>query len=913
MLDNRIYFRPSVIIFVDETGEHIRGQLDPLLAFLDTPLRRCVGLIQYPIGPDEARAWFASDLDEDQATTGSLGAVARRILHNVHLNEHVQDIQDAGYWMANTRPQVFIVGHADSVYISEVLQVVRKQVRNLGLATEVCYVLSRWRGNITGALPLLDDVPTPAINWAEREVPDFCYLYEDIMLHPVSNTVTLKQSHYAAAEAIFSLIATGITSQFAFAQQVHNSAQLNGYEQVGTLSTSMVIFPRPEVQRYCSAQLANDLLDQWREDIRQSRNSDRERERRREQARAAIAELQKWLEDSQIRPGTELIFERRKPDPSKDDQPRVTARPTRWPNLLVGLRGVNSLPDSDRQDVLSIYQRLENESRKIFRIFEYKSVNDEYRHHRHTARTWAEIAYRRAGTALSTFQSWDGVATPAWKIASDRTSKGIKYTIDQIWPINQNGLNGLELAQVFIDEYDDKSAELFHLLSVWRRAHSDTYEDTLSQYERIAEGVWSVQPGQSQISGHGNRNSGGQAGPTGRINGANQGANGSQSLPNNNAAGGILGLAPTEASQYQHLSDREESIAENLGRRVTWEQSRVPSRLNLAAAGVMVVPLLMLTILSLFPSLALTPLLLLGIFAGIITAIGLGSWGFYRFHQRNMIWAQKELLRFYCCVYAHRCEQREDHLRRLVMGPLRRRVQAMRERLDDMNSFINALRTNLNKIATDTHDELFSSPAADRDVFVGNGTRLQKKGPFAKNTLDDFAKQILRERLKNKIPEHHPAILKNQLLASFQGYSQSIIEMNDQEAEKYIYDFAESVVTQYIKEGPLVNIDAALEAEETWDYVFSRIRAVYRARVGMQEPELAFICGRRADLERGKKYIKNKQREAILVNTDTVDKLDWLLVAGFFRDRAPSPGALDSERLFPKKQPSGAPNSPGVV
>src|SRR6266851_4895323 len=142
MLDNRIYFRPSVVIFVDETGEHIREQLDPLLAFLDSPLRRCVGLIQYPIRLDEARAWFASDTDEDQATTGSLGAVARSILHNVHLNEHVQDIQDAGYWMANTRPQVFIVGHANSVYISEVLQVVRKQLRNLGLATEVCYVLS---------------------------------------------------------------------------------------------------------------------------------------------------------------------------------------------------------------------------------------------------------------------------------------------------------------------------------------------------------------------------------------------------------------------------------------------------------------------------------------------------------------------------------------------------------------------------------------------------------------------------------------------------------------------------------------------------------------------------------------------------------------------------------------------------
>jgi hypothetical protein len=81
----------------------------------------------------------------------------------------------------------------------------------------------------------------------------------------------------------------------------------------------------------------------------------------------------------------------------------------------------------------------------------------------------------------------------------------------------------------------------------------------------------------------------------------------------------------------------------------------------------------------------------------------------------------------------------------------------------------------------------------------------------------------------------------------------------------------------------------------------------------MQEPELAFICGRRVDLERGKKYIKNKQREAIPVNTDTVDKLDWLLVAGFFRDRAPSPGALDPNVLFPKKQTAGAPNSLGGV
>src|SRR6266568_2287412 len=153
-----LQFRPSLLIFVDEEGEHIHNHFSPakLLASLEPPLRQGVGLIRVQVSPDivsmnpedslrgiplslENDGRFPVDMPTEE---GPLEYVITETLRGVQLSRRLDALDRAGYPVPEWRTQIFIVGHAESDLMAEVFKLVRRLLDRNNFDTHVCYVLS---------------------------------------------------------------------------------------------------------------------------------------------------------------------------------------------------------------------------------------------------------------------------------------------------------------------------------------------------------------------------------------------------------------------------------------------------------------------------------------------------------------------------------------------------------------------------------------------------------------------------------------------------------------------------------------------------------------------------------------------------------------------------------------------------
>jgi len=217
----------------------------------------------------------------------------------------------------------------------------------------------------------------------------------------------------------------------------------------------------------------------------------------------------------------------------------------------------------------------------------------------------------------------------------------------------------------------------------------------------------------------------------------------------------------------------------------------------------------------------------------------------------------------------------------------------MRDKLEDLYPFIQTIQNDLEERATTTRQRLFDSPGSVRDIFVANGERLQKE---KRNTLEDFASQITKLRVKEPVADWHqtPQDMKKHLITLFRSQRESLMEMNEEQALRQIYEFTLNVNRPYFK-GPLVDIQSALDKEDIWREALDRVEnPLYRAQVGIREPQFRFICGREADISRGIRYIPADAYPVMLS-----DAHEWVLIAAFFRGGLPR--ALNVDTLFPHK------------
>jgi hypothetical protein len=922
-----LQFRPSLLIFVDEEGEHIHNHFSPakLLASLEPPLRQGVGLIRVQVSPDivsmnpedslrgiplslENNGGFPVDMPTEE---GPLEYVITETLRGVQLSRRLDALDRAGYPVPEWRTQIFIVGHAESDLMAEVFKLVRRLLDRNNFDTHVCYVLSGFPQSLKreqnkhpdpkqdaaldqdaaaqdtiqqnaaatppptsggasstsststvsaslGGTPAAGIGRTSKIPWGDLELANFCYLYEDRMTYPAVAFVTRNECDYAAAAGLFALIATGMTATSQFRQELDPRRNPTDYDRIGTMSTSMIMFPRAYVRAYCSAQLGADLMDQWIKDIETGSISGSELDNQRAEAKRAVSNIERWLKDSEPRPG------------ANGDEPLNDDEGSRWPTLAILRR--ESLPPEDQLR----YRRLRDQTRYLFELFSYEAIATTYKDSRKRDDLWVRFAVQRADNAVGVFSKWDQVATMAWEVAHVEVCRQVRDTLDHIWPSSSNGIR---LARVYIDELDDRLGQLANQLGNWRESHKHDYEEAIKDFAMAARGPWDNK-GQSIV---GDKDPGAQQlkpvgaakGGVGNAGGPVIFGEGAEAQENRNQA----------AAVFQHMPRREREIADRLGQRVLWKQSLVPKLPVLIAMESIVAPLLAIILWGmlwkLFPILMNRPIwfTLVPVLLVAVALITLGNEIFRRRLRKDVKEAREDLLKFYRRYFAYRCEVREDFLRLRLMGPLRRRVQRMRERLDSMNDFLGDVREGLEEEATQADHDLFNGPSASRDIFIANGERLEQVGS---NTLEQFAGHLALQRRRNPVQIWHRTReeMRDELLRVLVQHPRSIIdmdEMNEEDAQEFINNFTQAIVEAYLR-GPLVDIHAALDKPEIWQNVqFRAQRALYGAHVGAREPQMLFICGRNFDLAQGRPYIPN---EANLVETRNPE---WLLVAAFFR------------------------------
>lgn len=901
-------FRPSLVLFIDETGALICEQLRSIMHFtgFDPVLCESVALLLVDSASQSAtRVDLGKTPSDDQTEQEkeTLSALIESALRDVQDDLHIQHITAAGYPMPNTRTQIFIVGDAHSPELARVLETVYNRLLKAGLTTLVCYVINAFRQRqITGSLTdsLLEDAEEPeepdGLDFAiERNLPGFCYLYEDKLNYPTPAFVSKQASYYATAEAIFALIATSLTTEPFFATQMQIGAPLGRYENVGSLSTSLIVFPRISILEFCSARLGIILMEQWHQDLRNQHTSNDELDRLQERARRRVEDIREWIKDSARRPLTDSLKKHTNLRQEENAEDALLC-----PTLHILLRVTPpqkgdiitdevSQAEQQRQDYHQhrMYRNLQEETEKLFLLFWPDDINEEYRQRRRRFANWTRLVLQRGNRAVQAWNDWDKRATRAWNRAADRINTEIKEFIDYLWSRDQNGF---DVATIYVNELDEQIASLYNDLSNWRVEHEESYQQFLTLFELMAEnGAWAT-PNTLLNGPAGNATA--QAHPT--MRGVNQDSSTATDGTSAGNAGNILGINPTPTqSASLHLPAREERIVQNLEQRITWHQDRIPAIPTQIVVAIPFILALVLSFFALFPWIPRTALDIT--IASVLASILIGSihWMFRLRYILRVEECKEDLLIFYRRYYAHRCELSEDKLRRNVLGPLRRKVQAINERLNNLQQFVQEARQTLDEQARRVQEELFNSPAGLRDIFVANGERLQR---IQRNTLADFAAQISKLRIKEPLEEWHrsAANLKRQLIQNFRQQSESLMEMSDEETLEQIRAFASNVTSPYLK-GPLVELQTALDKPDIWMEALERAEnPLYQAQVGTKEPKFSFICGRDFDIDRGVPYIPNDAYPVRISDTQ-----EWVLLAAFFRGGLPT--TINPDILFPEK------------
>lgn len=897
-------FRPSLIICVGKSGEQIGLHLKAIARFagLDPVLCQSIAMLQVPEGSDTAVPIPLGDSFADERTPqqeDTLENLVEMALKNVQAHRRIQEIITAGYPVPNPRTQIYIVGDPSVAWLAKVLQIVERKLEKIGFSTLVSYVLSAYQmrqktGPLDASSPLLEQSYPPASSSTPltgRVVANFCYLYEDMLAHPVPTFVSEPESHYAAAEALFALIVTGLTTEPFFEEMMRLSTTFSNYDNVGSLSTSLIVFPRATVLDYCSARLGVTLMSQWLRDLHELLIPESKQRELQEQAQRTAQNIEGWIKDRRERPLAN--------GPKQHDEKNIS----RWPELDILKRESQMLkeivPSSEqtateqkvlRNEQIRLHRRLHEETEALFELFWTDDIKNEYERKRRLFDTWTELVYQQAGKAVDAYKDWDKVTTQAWNLAANRISQEIKYTVDQLWSSDETGF---ELATIYVDELDDSLGKLAMRQGWWRAEHERSYKEALQTFEKLSNGEWVVPEDESNIIG--TQAGGGPAQATPTMKGQGIGVNTNTGVNTPPGGGAIIGAAAPNTAVYQHLPPDEERIAQRLEQRILWLQSRIPPLPTQITVATPFILALVLSILAV-PIIPKTPLWIAAVTAFVSLLVGGAHWFFRQIHLEKVEAAKEDLLAFYRRYYAYLCEQREDRLRTVLMGPLRRKVQSMRERLDNISDFIREMQHQLDQRATNAQQELFNSPAGVRDIFVANGERLQKE---KKNTLEDFAGQMARLRAKEPIEEWHQTSqdLKRNLIAMFRRQPESLMEMSNDKALHQIYEFVYNITSAYCK-GPAVDVQYALDKDEIWREALEHAgNPLYRAQVGIKEPQFVFICGRGPDINKGASYIPDAAHPVYISSVH-----EWILVAAFFKGG--SPAILNQDVLFPFTTPA---------
>ena len=912
-------FRPSLFLFVGEVGAQIREYLSPyygsqlrvihnpatpsthhLLGYLDTPLRNSVGLLQVVADPKTTRAiafpvmdTFPTDPDMPKGD-GPLEDMIHDSLFSVQLARRIDTIRNADYSIPNPRTQVFIIGEpggSDGHLLAATLKAVHASAKKLNMELPTCYVLNNYDTHSDYSTLLQKSSIGGGLTWANFELANFSYLYETIIPYPAPMTVSKESVRYATAEALLALAATGMTSLPIFESVLQISHALENYApHVGNLSTSMIRFPRPSVRRYCAAHLTHDLVERWRRDLDISIMTLDERSQAKERGWQLVQNLGNWILPEET---NTLVEENQRP----------SLEILRYDSQLPGVKQ----PVDEQQNA---YEQVQDKTNDLFSLFSYENMAETYRKQRRKDKTltWSELAQRRTSQAVGAYEQWERTAKHAWNLVDACVNDHVTFQVDRNWTA---GPKGFVIARIFVDQFDDELAKFAIEVSERRSEHSKDYRRQRSRFSKLSDGVWSLSVNQQSVTmptqqGQQVQTPHGQARPTMSNTPLQKNApTGTSGTGGSSGSGGGGGGSSLQLIPL-HLPPTEEQIARDMHTRAVWKQNRVPSATALGSVGLL--GWLMLSFSA--STLNLSFPFLIAAITLMATMLVVSNVALYIQRRREFVDAQQDVLEFYQRYYDFKCSEREDLQRMALVRTLRSRVARMRYRLDNMSSFLGGRARAAQHDAQEASTTLFEGPGSTRDVFIADGERLLSQGTHTLESVNSKVEQM-RQNSPAQNQDWHRTLdsMKDRMVQELQRGNRSLIDMDEQQLQNYLYEFTEPIIDCYLT-GPLVDISAALDKPDIWRNASEQMRRpLYDATTGVLDPHLAFVCGSRralAVMNRVAKRDPNVPKDAfqLLINGD-----EWLMVGGFFRGGTPR--TLNADALFPVKSLPPLPASSG--
>lgn len=663
-----------------------------------------------------------------------------------------------------------------------------------------------------GALPLIN----------------FCFVYQ--RLAQDDRYYDESDVRFGVAEALFTFVASSVSTAENFGEVMRvgpNIQPADADSRIGSFATSLIRFPRAEVERFCADMLGADLMREWHEATQRRGANATERKQQEAAAKRLGENILDGLSDSEARPGT---------DDCGDEQAYL------WPTLAFV---------RDRE-LLTEFREMTQDLFDNFRpeVVEEFVVDDG---------NWTSVVEQREAKTAAFLPNWKQKAEQVWGEARRQLETEVDQTVLKLWLTDESGT---ALAQQYIKRLNTALERLDGFFVEWRKGHREEYESQFARLRELSErGPWYTPPGESQIVGPRGAEpitqavprylpddpSGGARPPVNADFPPDESDSGESARQQQNAAVAVETLDRMEPAAHvsnAYLPDSEREVAARLGERAKHLRTQIPTVANLIAVTAVADPALILLTLTLIPAdWARQPFIAAAVALAVIGMTAVAGWIIRALALAGYEGARQDVLAINRLYYAYQCQQWEDQLRAVVRGRLSRNVRRMQDRLVNIDAFIQSIQGELLANARRTQDALFNGPSGLRDVFVANARELS---PF-EFTLEDLYTEVRRRMRASSNGQHDdsPRDMIARLRETLARDGANLLRMQDQEIEVRVRLFVQASVARQLH-GDLVSVAEALHGpgeagKRIWQT--SLRSAVIQYRPYTNAPILTYIGG----------------------------------------------------------------------
>ncbi len=489
-----IQFRPTIVLCVGAEGRAVGDWLISLLPSLDPPLREGIALLCADAPASDGAPLSGSWLDDTPAAaepdpeptdggdddstpagepptlelpTRVIEALrGRRADDQSALRQRgvlddavISRIKDAGYGVPRGMVVVWIVAAADSPLLAESVAAAQTALRSEGVAGWTLLAL-------TNSYPLdpaehqLQEQRCGAQPWEALLVGGatsappvtFAYLFET---HDERGLFWEgpDETSFAAAEAIFTLTATGLTVTRDYEETLRRSMPrmvAAPQERISSVATSRLTFPRAQAERYCAYQLGAAILHEWTPE----QEAQLTREDERGQASSARANFQRILAE------------------------------TASSNTLVTALRLNAQRRSRRRARENELPPDRSDSKLILRWLSPTTV-------RPLLTPQLDLPAALEGQrqfAEEGFSAWEDALVPAWSRYADEAAKAVAAHADDL--ALEGGALGVERAFAYLYAFNEALGDEQDRFETWRTQRVAQRARALGEQEVATEGPW---------------------------------------------------------------------------------------------------------------------------------------------------------------------------------------------------------------------------------------------------------------------------------------------------------------------------------------------------------------------------------------------------------------------------------------